>query len=246
MWVYWFGGKLWDGQRQITANGPEMIQAFHWLQSQSEKYGVDNRRSFGASFGNFQSPQNPFFSDQIAMTLQGVWMYNFIDKYAPQMEWGVAPFPAKDPAKYPLVTIVDADVLAIPKGARHPREAFEFIRYVNQQGPMEKLCLGQRKFSPLVNVSDEFYRRHPNPYIKTFMDLAKSPHAQYAPRLSVWGAYNDEMNVAIDRIMALSATPEQALDTVQSRMQWKLDRMLTRWDAVRDERLKEWSDHDAR
>jgi ABC-type glycerol-3-phosphate transport system substrate-binding protein len=246
MWVFWFGGKLWDGQRQITANSPEMIQAFQWLQSQSEKYGVDNRRSFGASFGNFQSPQNPFFSDQIAMTLQGVWMYNFINKYAPQMEWGAAPFPAKDPAKYPLVTLVDADVLAIPKGARHPREAFEFIRYVNQQGPMEKLCLGQRKFSPLIKVSEEFYKQHPNPYIKTFMDLAKSPDARYAPRLSVWGAYNDEMNVAIDRIMALEATPEQALDTVQSRAQWKLDRMLTRWDMVKDGRLKEWSDYDAR
>jgi len=64
--------------------------------------------------------------------------------------------------------------------------------------------------------------------------------------LSVWGAYNDEMNVAIDRIMALEATPEQALETVQSRVQWKLDRMLTRWDMVKDGRLKEWSNYDAR
>jgi len=65
MWVFWFGGKLWDGQRHITANSPEFIQTFQWLREQSEKYGVDNRRGFGASFGNFQSPQNPFFSDQI-------------------------------------------------------------------------------------------------------------------------------------------------------------------------------------
>jgi ABC-type glycerol-3-phosphate transport system substrate-binding protein len=245
-WVYWFGGNLWDGQRHITADSPEMIQTFQWLRSQSEKYGIDNRRSFGASFGSFQSPQNPFFSDQIAMTLEGEWMYNFISKYAPQMEWGAAPFPAKDPAKYPLVTFVDADVLVIPKGAHHPREAFEFIRYVNEQGPMEKLCLGQRKFSPLAKVSDGFYQRHPNPYIKTFVELARSPGAQYAPRLSVWGAYNDEMYVAIDRIMALSATPQEALETVQSRMQRKLDRMLTRWDAVKEQRLKEWSDYDAR
>ncbi len=246
MWVYWFGGKLWDGQRRITADTPEMIQTFQWLRSQSEKYGVENRRSFGASFGNFQSPQNPFFTDQIAMTLEGPWMYNFISKYAPQMEWGAAPFPAKDPAKYPLVTIVDCDMLVIPKGARHPREAFEFIRYINQQGPMEKLCVGQRKFSPLAKVSDDFYRRHPNSYIKEFVELARSPDARYAPRLSVWIAYNDEMNAAIDQIMALSATPPEALATVQSRMQWKLDRMLARWDAVKERRLKEWSEYDAR
>ena len=28
------------------------------------------------------------------MELQGVWMYNFINKYNPQLEWGAAPFPA--------------------------------------------------------------------------------------------------------------------------------------------------------
>ena len=246
MWAYWFGGRLWDGERHITANSPEYIETFQWLRSQSEKYGVDNRRGFGASFGTFQSPQNPFFTDQLAMTLQGVWMYNFVDKYAPQMEWGAAPFPAKDPQAHPLVTIVDADVLAIPKGARHPREAFEFIRYINQQGPMEKLCLGQRKFSPLIKVSAEFLKNHPNPYIQTFRDLAMSPDAHYAPRLSIWGEYNDEMNVAIDRIMALSATPQQALDAVQTRLQWKMDRVMTRWDAVKEQRLKEWSEYDAR
>jgi ABC-type glycerol-3-phosphate transport system substrate-binding protein len=251
LWVYWFGGKLWDGQRHITADSPEMIETLRWLRAQPEKYGVDNRRAFGAAFAigsnaSFQSPQNPFFSDRIAMTLQGVWMYNFISKYAPQMEWGAAPFPAKDPARFPLVTIVDEDVLAIPKGARHPREAFEFIRYVNQQGPMEKLCLGQRKFSPLANVSDEFYRQHPNPHIKEFVEAAKSPDARSEPRFAIWGVYNDELNAAIDRIMALEATPEEAVGPVQARVQWKLDRMLTRWEMVKDWRMKEWSEYDAR
>ncbi len=73
--------------------------------------------------------------------------------------------------------MVEADLLVIPAGARHPREAFEFIRYVNQQKPMEKLCLGQRKFTPLREVSPEFFQRHPNPYIGEFLELAKSPNA---------------------------------------------------------------------
>ena len=246
MWVYWFGGKMWDGDRKITANSPEYIATFEWLRKQAEKFGVDNRRSFGASFGNFQSPQNPFLAGQIAMTLQGVWMYNFIDKYAPQMEWGAAPFPTKDPQRYPLVTILEGDVLAIPKGARHVKEAFEFIRYVNTQKPMEKLCLGQRKFSALANVSPEFIKNHPNPYIETFIELAKSPDAQYEPRLAVWNEYSDEMYVAVDRVTSLEASPQVALDQVQQRMQWKFDRILRRCDAVKDGRLKEWSEYDAR
>ena len=246
MWVYWFGGRLWDGQRTITANLPANVETFEWFRRQAEKYGVDNRRSFGASFGNFQSPQNPFLSGQIAMTLQGVWMYNFIDKYAPQMEWGAAPFPAKDPKAQPLVSLADADMLVIPKGARHPREAFEFIRYVNTQGPMEKLCLGQRKFSPLSHLSEDFIRHHPNPYIQTFIDLAKSPNVRTVPRLSIWNEYNDEMNVAVDNVTSLEATPQQALDEVQQRIQWKFDRLLRRWDSVKAQRIEQWSAYDPR
>lgn len=173
-------------------------------------------------------------------------MHSFIEKYAPQMKWGAAPFPSKDPPAYPMVTMADLDPLVIPKGSPHPKEAFEFIRYVNTQGPMEKLCLGQRKFSPLARISDGFINNHPNPYIKTFIELAKSPNAQHVPRLSIWGEYNDEMNVAVDRVTALDATPQEALDAVQLRMQWKLDRILRRWDAVRDERLKEWRQYDTR
>jgi ABC-type glycerol-3-phosphate transport system substrate-binding protein len=246
LWGYWFGGRLWDGERRITATDPGNVAAFEWLRQHAEKYGVENLQSFRASFGNFTSPQSPFLSGKVAMALQGVWMYNFIEKFAPQLEWGAVPFPAKDPRQFPLMTIVEADVLVIPKGARHAREAFEFIRYVNTQGPMEKLCLGQRKFSPLAKISDEFVQNHPNRYIRTFIELANSPDAHYVPRLSVWAEYNDEMNVAVDQVTALTTAPRAALDLVQQRMQWRLDRVMRRWDAVKEERLKEWGSYDAR
>ncbi len=245
-WVYWFGGRLWDGERTITANSPEAIQTFEWLRQAPEKFGIENLRSFGATFGNFASPSDPFLAGQVAMVLQGVWMYNFISKFAPHLEWAAAPFPAKDPARFPLVTLAECDVLLIPKGAAHPKEAFEFIRYVNSPGPMEKLCLGQRKFSPFVKVSDEFLRHHPNPYIQTFIELARSPNARSVPRLTVWAEYSDEMNVAADRVISLQATPQEALDQVQQRIQWRFDRVMRRWDVVRAERLREWSEYDAR
>ena len=246
MWVYWFGGKLWDDDRTITATSPEVLHTFEWFRKHTDKYGIDNLRGFGASFGAFASPQNPFLTGQVAMVLQGVWMYNFIDKYAPQVEWGAAAFPSKDPVHFPQVTIAECDVLVIPKGAPHPQEAFEFIRYVNTQGPMEKLCLGQRKFSPFVKFSDGFVKDHPNPYVKVFIELANSPHAQVSPRLSIWGDYNEELRVAIDRVMSLVMTPKEALAQAQKRTQWKFDRVLRRWDAVKDERIKEWSEYDAR
>ena len=233
---------MWDGDRKITANSPEVVNAMTWYVSYSKKFGLDSMRTFGATFGNFSSPQNPFLAGQIAMEIQGVWMYNFISKYSPGMEWGAAPFPAQDPKKTPLVTVAECDVLAIPKGARHPDEAFEFIKYVNTQGPMEKLCLGQRKFSPLATISREFIKKHPNPYIETFIELARSPYALYVPRISIWNEYTEEIGVAYGNAFDQRVSPQEALDTVQSRVQWKFDRVLRRWDKIKDERIKEWAD----
>jgi ABC-type glycerol-3-phosphate transport system substrate-binding protein len=241
MWGYWFGGSLWDGERQITASSPGNVAAYQWYQGYAEKYGVNNLRRFGATFGNFSSPQNPFLSGRVAMVLQGVWMYNFIDKYAPQLEWAAAPFPAINGEQRPNVTIVECDVLVIPYGARQPDGAFEFIHFVNSQPAMEQLCLGQRKFSPLRDVSDRFVAMHPNPYVDVFIKLAASPNARYAPRLSVWNEYDIEMQVAIDRLFALDATPREALVDAERRIQWKFDRIMRRWDLIREQRLKEWS-----
>ena len=245
MWGYWFGGRLWDGERAITAESDENKAAFAWVRSYAEKYGVDNMRSFGASFGNFSSPQNAFLSERVAMEIQGVWMYNFIEKYAPHLEWGAAPFPSVDPETLPDVTIAECDVLVIPRGSPHPIEAFDFIRYVNTQGPMEKLNLGQRKFSPLVSYSEAFVREHPNPAIETFIALARSPNARRVPRLSFWFEYRDELSTVNDRVLALTATPREALADVQKRVEWKGRRVWRRWDMIGKDRLKEWQSYDA-
>ncbi len=240
MWGFWFGGELWDSDRKITAMSPQNVEAFEWFANYSKKYGRRNLDTFGASFGNFSSPQNPFLNDQVAMVVQGVWMYNFIDQYAPGMRWGVSAFPSALPAGSAPVTIIESDVLVIPRGAKHPDEAFEFIRYVNTRGPMEKLCLGQRKFSPLTDVSDTFVPQHPNPYIEIFTELARSTNARTGPRLPIWTEYADEMRAATDRMFADGATVDTALGDVQKRVQRRLDRVLRRWDMVQDDRLAEW------
>jgi len=245
-WCWWFGGELWDGERTITASSPGVQAAYRWVGSYAEKYGVDNLRKFGAASGNFASPQNPFLDGRVAMTLQGTWMNNFIQKYAPHLEWNAAPFPSSDPVRYPNVTIAESDVLVIPRGAKHPDEAFEFIKYVHTRPALEKLNLGQRKFSPRLEYSDDFVKRHPNPAIEVFIELAKSPQARRTPQLAMWFEYKSELLVAADRVLAKSAGAAEALDDVQERVSWKFARVMRRWDAVQDKRLEEWRTHDTR
>ncbi len=228
-WGSLFGGRLWNGKDKITANSPENVRGFEWVQAFSKKYGATELQTFRSGFGNFSSPQNAFLSSKVAMELQGVWMYNYISKYAPEIKWVAAPFP--HPANRPDLanqTFVDEDVLVIPRGAKHPDEAFEFIRFVQSQKGMEQLCLEQQKNSPLIAVSDNFWKRHANPFIRLFTDLSKSPNTTPPPKVGIWPEYRDEMVNAFDEIALMKQTPKEALDAVQARMQPKLDEYLER------------------
>ena len=242
MWGYWFGGNLWDGGSRITADSPENRAAFRWLQSYPERFGASNLLAMRDGFGNFASSQNAFFTGRVAMILQGVWVYNFIEKYAPaDFEWGVAPFPSAVEDVASPTTIIECDMLVIPHGAKHPKEAFEFLRYINSRKPMEKLCLGQRKFSPLVECSEDFFTNHPNPFIRTFLDLAKSPNARTTPRMTTWTEYANEMKNAVGRVWAGKAGAEEALAEVQSRQQKSLDHRMERWSRQETSLNREWN-----
>jgi multiple sugar transport system substrate-binding protein len=154
-----------------------------------------------------------------------VWMYNFIRKFADGMPWGVAPFPAPSDLPHLKGTgNAEADAIVIPTGSKHPAEAMEFIKYVSAQDNLEKLCLGQRKFSPRKQVSDAFYADHPHPYIRMFAEVAAGPNAYAAPKTAVWNEYSREMGSAVDAILNLRVTPKAALGEVRERMQVSVDR----------------------
>lgn len=226
-WVYFFDGKLWDGGANILLDAPENVRAFTWVQSYAKRYGVQDLQTMSEGFGNFASAQNPFMSGKLAMVFQGVWMANYIDQFAPDLEWGAAPFPVLHEGDPPVV-FVDSDMLVIPRGARHVEEAFEFLRFVSRQESTEKLNLGQRKNSPLRDVSDNFFARHKHPYIRLFQDLAKSPRAIGQPKMGVWREYRDEIETVFQSIWLDQMTPERALREAKGRIQVSWDRVRKR------------------
>ena len=194
---------MWDGQ-DLTCDSPGVIRALEWTRGYTRKYGVEEMAAFGARSVPFASGQNFFMAGKIAMELQGIYFHQFIEKYAPDFELGVAPFPT-DGSTTAMVTLVQADVLSIPRGARHPDEAWEFIRFVQRPEVMEDLCLRQRRFSPLKKTSEEFYARHPHPYIRLFRELAEKGDNQEWPRTPIQAEYSDELKPGIRARVAVEA-----------------------------------------
>jgi multiple sugar transport system substrate-binding protein len=246
---FWWGAEIWDAQRErFTLTDPKVLAGFNWLQSYSKRLGKDAINEFrsGVAGGtvNWDSPQNPFMTGAIVMEQQGPWTANYVLNLRPSMagvrsakddnvydplpvrqarcQWAAAPFPSAVPGLKD-VTYASFDTLVIPKGAKHKREAFEFIAYVNRQPVMEKLCKMHSKNSPLTKVSDDFLQHNKNPFIDVFEKLASSPNARAVLQSPIMPEVGDEMNNAIQRIALLQATPEEAMKEAQDRVQKKYD-----------------------
>ena len=147
-------------------------------------------------------------------------------------QWGAAAFPSAVPGLTD-VTFAGFDVLVIPRTARRKVEAFEFIAYVNRQDVMEKLCSLHCKNSPLREVSEDFIRRHPNPYIEVFERMTAGPNARTVPRVPIWAEAGAELSVAAQRVYLLEMEPAEALAAAQNRLQRSYERYLARRRARR-------------
>jgi ABC-type glycerol-3-phosphate transport system substrate-binding protein len=240
---YWFGAPIYDeATDRILLTDPRMVKAFDWIQSYSRRLGKDSLGEFKSGFGAWDSTQNAFIATTVAMEMQGPWMTQTFEKFRPAMnrwkrpkseesgltveqrrdncEWGVAPFPSAVPG-LDDVTYVNFDVLMIPKGAKHKKEAFEFMAFVNSQEEAEKFNMLDCQDSPLRRVSRQFLENHPNPYIEVFERLMAGPHAYGVPHCPIWPEVGAELDNAVQRVTLLQATPEQALQDAQQRVDEK-------------------------
>jgi multiple sugar transport system substrate-binding protein len=224
----WFGGTWWDRTSQrFTFTDPGVVRAYEWIQSYSKRLGAELMRGFRAGLGSYDSPQNAFLAGRVAMVQQGTFFANVIQTQKPSMagKWAAAPFPSFDP-NLKDVTYCNCDVLVIPRGARHKREAFEFIAFVNRQDIMEKLANSHCKISPLARVSDEFLVNHKNPFARVFDALAASPNAHPTEPVPILPEVNDEMGYFVGRLALLLDTPEQGLAHMQERLSMKYDQFI--------------------
>ncbi len=240
LWM-WFGGHVWNAQtHKFTLTSPAVVRSFQWIRKYSQWLGPQAINSFQSGEGNFDSPENPFLAGQEVMEMQGPWMANYIYNFAPHMStlrwpksvelklplsqryqnysWAFAPFPSAVPCLKD-VSYCSFDCLCIPRGAKHPRSAFAFIAYVNQQPVMEKLCALHGKNSPLAKVSRNFLLHNKNPYIGVFEKLAASPNARSFPPVPIGPQLKAELGITAERVGLLKDTPRHALAMAQARLQ---------------------------
>lgn len=228
-WPYFFGERLWDGRR-FTIDTPAGRAALQWLWNQRQEYGVAALLAFETSNLPIEGPDNPFLAGKLAMVMQGPWMTNWINKYAPGLDYAVARFPSDTPER--RAVLASADVLVVPATARHPREALVFLEYLMRPDVMEELALAHGKLSPYRTPSAAFFERHPNPHVRVFEALADSPDAFGNPRMPMFGEAWTEMLYMLEKVLRGLEPPAQAAAAAQA----KLDRVVSDYQRMAQRR----------
>ena len=216
-WGYHFGGSLVDSDGEVTLATAANTEAWQWVQSFPDRWGIDHLARLRSTFGNYNSPEQSFLSGTVAMIMQGPWLANVINAYEPDLDYGVAPFPSLATLGSDLRGVVECDLLVVPRGANHPEEAMAFIAFTQQQDQVEFLCAAHAKPSPLARSSESFREDHPNRGIAVHEAILRSPSAYSAPTLTVWPEYADEINNALQRAWLLESSAAEAIADAHAR-----------------------------
>jgi multiple sugar transport system substrate-binding protein len=227
-----FGGKFYDpATHTILADHPRNVEALRWLTRMIDAQGGSVRvDSFTAGFGEYASPNHQFFVGKAAMMLSGQWWPSYVEKFAPHIDYGVCPLPY--PSKHPELegtTYIGGNFFCIPSGSRHPKEAWEFLRWTQNSRAQELFSSVMHGVPNMLAVLGSprltTGSRH-NRAFGVVCRIAANPNARWFPATPVNNLYLSELNTAVQLAARNKKTPEQALHDVRVRVQRELDRVL--------------------
>ncbi len=103
---------------------PQVVETAAWYKTWVDYYGKENLDVFASGFGT--GAQDPFMSGQVSLFINVQAYIGELQKFAPDLKWGVAMIPIKNtPASWGA-----GFDLEIPNGSKNPEGAWEFIKYL--------------------------------------------------------------------------------------------------------------------
>jgi multiple sugar transport system permease protein len=203
-WLYIYGWQngakfMSDDGRKCLLNDPSVVGGLQFMKSMYDDLGgAGDVEGFQTSFQT--DALDPFLTGKIAMKIDGNWVLTGIAQFRPDMNFAVAPAPMPD-AKQQPISWLGGWAWVIPKGAKHPREAWKLIRKLASLDSNMEMARIQsrteaaqgRMYIPLLNANrrvtealfDKYLRKNPQAdpkfakALQVFVDLL--PHSKYRP-----------------------------------------------------------------
>ena len=251
-WLYLYawqnGGEFMseNGQTCTLAAAPN-VQALQYMTDVYDALGGYNKVSiFQSGFGGAE--QDPFYTGKIGMVISGSWVVGNIARYAPGLDFAVAPAPVPEARLQgqgrfkgvtPFITWTGGFSFAIPKGARHREAAWRFIKWMSSEECAVLQAQKQKAYNESVgrpyvfdlsankNINARLLQTFPpsgarlETAQKAFIDIL--PAAKYRPVTFIGQNLWDAHVRAFEQAASHAQTPEAAMGEQQRLVQKMLD-----------------------
>ena len=205
-----YGGEWYaDGKPTPTDQG-NVDGADFYIDNVIKKYGVKQIDRFVSGFGDYQSPQNPFYQGKLAMVIDGEWQPAFIKQFAPKLNWGVVPVPYPEgQPDLANTNLVNCGSLFIPSNSEHPDEAWEFLKYLISEEAMRTFTVALSNLPARKSLlTDDAYAAIP--HFDVFLKLLGDQNAASIASEPSYSQYTSDLGTADDQITRLVKTPAAA------------------------------------
>ncbi|WP_342554894.1 ABC transporter substrate-binding protein [Paenibacillus sp. FSL R7-0652] len=206
-WGWAFGGEFQDAATgKITANDPKVVEALQWMTDFGKKYNVEDIAGFTSAAGTEE--MDPFISGQISMKINGNFTVKGIEKFKPDLNYGVAPIPT--PTGTDFTTWSGGGSAIIPKGAKNVAAAWKFLEFLGKEEG-QTLLNADSQISVIDAVNDK-YGYKDDPIMKEFITILPNSHNR--PVIPEGQLLWNELASATEKATRGNGTPKENLDRV--------------------------------
>lgn len=222
---FMWGSEIYNKEiNKLNITDDPMINLYTWMRSYAEKYDPAKINSFTSGFGGMFSPDHPFMTGKVSMTITGNWFTNCLKIYAPDVNWRVAPIPTPVAERYGSTTL-NSNVFALPKGSKNPKLAAHFFKFAIQP-EVNEVNFAQWRSIPTIDAAfdDISWTKNGDETYKLEREMANHKLSGHPALTKVTSQLTDEMIKVRDNVIYNGADPKTELQKLQDKMQQSLDK----------------------
>ncbi|MGF7060904.1 ABC transporter substrate-binding protein [Brassicibacter mesophilus] len=222
LWAFVFGSDFYDFENdKVTCDNQTNIDALKFkLKSYEAPYEPEKIKRFKSGFGKYMSPNNPFFQNQLAMDIEGEYYTSFVNRYASDLNYGVAPVPYPD--GHPELAnggLLQGGMLYIPENSKHKEEAFEFINYLKSDDAYIKFCAGKGSMPTTFSALNDKRFVEAAPELAPFIEVLNNGTSKAMAAVPFAREYLNELKLQEEKAYNFEVTPEEAMKAVVDKIQ---------------------------
>lgn len=204
MWLYGFGGAVFDPTGKLVLNSPAAAKSFQFAQDLRSKYGIVPEEVTSTL-------QTSLFNEgKVAMVINGPW---FTGEIKPGLNYGVATLPVISDVNQPARPFMGSEAIMLSARSSKKEAAFEVMTYLTDvEASKVRMTVGKQTVATV-----KAYEGATDPSLKVFQQqLANSVPMPNTPQmLLVWSP----AATALNKVVSGGAKPQDSLDTAQKQIE---------------------------